>query len=425
MLYKIAVLTSVFQIYTFSLMGIYPSLSFLFSLTLWTSFIRNLKNILGFKPIRTYVFLIIVQMLSIVWSSDIYLGIRTVSYLLPFLFIFLTTYEISKNNSELYFIKILVVYSFFLVVEAVLVILFRLQPNLETLFLNSNISQIFIKPNVITQFGTVIRNNVLDPTKSGGFFLNANVAAAFLGINMYVLYGIYKAYSSKVLKNISIFLWIAILFTGSKIGIILDILFPLTAFLIVNFKVFNKVTYSNLVKLLFLILILAIGIFGIVSYAEGKFFIYDAEHTFNVRLMIWKHAWFQFQLHPILGQGFGGWEATYPQYAQTVGLSPSYPPHNTLIYLWSQSGILAFVLGVLFIIDIILFFWNGLRNDDKQVKILSLYFMFAFLWLFIQGFGENYGIIGEEHMQPILAVALGLLYTKTHFYENGGRKNEA
>lgn len=421
--YKITVLSTVFQIYTFPIMNIYLSLNFLFSLTLWTSMKNNLKNILKFKPIKIYIYLILIQMISILWSSDIYLGIRTIVYLLPFLFIFFSTSDIAKNKFE-YIMRILPLYTIFTIIESILVILFRLKPSYEELFLSSNISNIFIKPNVINQFGISIMNNVLDPAKAGGFFINANVAATFLGINMFVLYGIYKAYNKNLLKYVSAFLWMAVIFTGSKMGLILDIVLPILAYLSFDFKL-KKINYAKLTKsLLFLILIFIFAITFILPYLNKIGFFNNTNHTFDVRLMIWNHALTQFEKHPILGQGFGGWEITYSKYALSIGLSTGYPPHNTLIYLWSQSGIAALILGILFIVNILLYIWDKSKIDNETIRGLSICFMLAFLWLFIQGFGENFGIIGEEHMQPILAFALGLLYSEVESYKAGGLNNE-
>ena len=74
---------------------------------------------------------------------------------------------------------------------------------------------------------------------------------------------------------------------------------------------------------------------------------------------------------PLLGQGFGGWQLGFTQYAASVGIPANFPPHNLLIYTWSQGGICALACALGFIAAIMRFASRHLPSRDPELFGLS------------------------------------------------------
>ncbi len=53
---------------------------------------------------------------------------------------------------------------------------------MESVFLHSPLAPLIVGPDAMTAFFDGGANNVTDPLKSGGFFINANVSSMFLGV---------------------------------------------------------------------------------------------------------------------------------------------------------------------------------------------------------------------------------------------------
>ena len=104
-----------------------------------------------------------------------------------------------------------------------------------------------------------------------------------------------------------------------------------------------------------------------------------------------------------MGQGFGGWEADYSKHTDYF-----LPPHNTLIYLWSKSGLIASLLGLGFILCCIRIALRAIRSIDEKQKNIGFSFLMVISWLFAHGFGENFGLIGEQHQMVVFSVMFGL-----------------
>jgi hypothetical protein len=46
---------------------------------------------------------------------------------------------------------------------------------------------------------------------------------------------------------------------------------------------------------------------------------------------------------------------------------------------------------------------------NQQLKYASISGMMVSLWLMLHGFGENFGLVGEQHQMPILAISIGIV----------------
>lgn len=354
----------------------------------------------------------IIQALSLLWSTDLRLGLRTVAYSIPFFLVAAGAYSLSKKNPRTAFIALsatMVILAF----QALMVITFRIYPELEITYLRSSIAGIFSGPNVINSLldGSE-RNNVLDPQKAGGVYVNANIAAAYLGMSSFIAFLLFKIRRSFLLFITALLLWTSTLFTGSKAGIILAISLPLVAF---YFQVYrsNKKNSRPLMLLSTIAatpILVGLAAFSLDNLAEKSSFAAASIDTASIRLMIWSYAAQAFTESPIFGQGFGGWQRGYETYALATGIPPEFPPHNTLIYLWSQSGIIAAMLGLLFMFHVMRLAYQLTASQQRNTRLLGLTLGMAAGWLFIQGLGENSGHLGDPRQQPILAALVGIAY---------------
>lgn len=411
--------SSIFQIYIWQVAGIYPPFTLLTSILLSYNLFRNIR-LLMLPPIWFFMLLLGVHTISLLWSPSIYLGIRNITYLLPFPVLFVVSYSIAKQKAYI-FRSIFTVFSLFALIEAVLVILFRLNPSLEFAFLNAPYAQYFIGPKVLTGLFSDARNNVLDPLKAGGLFVNGNVAACFLGAAAFITWGVGKAYKSNILIVSAFLLWVSVFFTGSKMGIVLALFLPFSAYFLLTISYRRLMATRFLLFFLFLVIIYVWLFIVYLFYGAESDVFQKFQFATNVRFMIWSFAWREFLNSPLLGQGFGGWQKSFPSYAYRYGLGEGWPPHNTIIYLWSQSGLLAVILGLLFMIEIMRFGWRALSSDSQEVQALGIGTTYGFLWVFIQGMGENFGIVGDLHILPVLAIALGLTYARYWKHKRKGR----
>ena len=278
-------------------------------------------------------------------------------------------------------------------------------------FLHSSFAKILINPNIVDGLFHGTRNNIFDPTKAGGFFTNANVAAAFLGINALISYGFSKAYAISWLKAITLLLILGVFFTGSKAGVLLTIL--LFALLIITPKIIDRqlTVQRVLIALFFLNVILALALMAMVTLHYSDFVRQSAE-TIGVRITIWSYGFREFLHHPLMGLGFGGWQRGFAAYAAQIDINPNFPPHNTLIYLWAESGLVTVILALVFMFTILKFSIQLIKSRITDLTMLGIALLGAYSWTFIHGMGTNFGLVGELHMEIVLAALLG--YSLSH-----------
>lgn len=411
--FSFVLLSSIFQFYFIQVAGSYFSLTTFSILLLFPLTIKNI-NLLIWKPFFFLVLVMIVQVFSYLWSIDLKLGLRSVLGFLLFLIVAMSSYEITnKYPKKVLFLFIL--YFIFLLFPTFLVVLFRINPVIELIFLHSDIAKIFINPNIIDGLFDGVRYNVLDPEKAGGFFVNGNVAAAFLGINALISYSFSKAYSISWLKIITLFLIIGVVFTGSKAGMILIVLLMLSA--IIAPKIINH--YLTLERTVYTLFFINIAYF-LFLFAGHKIlqnnFIQHTIDAVNIRTIIWDYGLNEFLKHPINGLGFGGWQHGFSVYAINNDISKGFPPHNTLLYLWAESGIFAVIFALLFIISIIKHGLYLVKTSNKELEGIGVAVLGAFLWTFIHGMGTNFGLVGELHMEVVLATLLGYSLARLKSY---------
>jgi O-Antigen ligase len=404
---------SVLQLHILPVHDFYLSIAFVSSFLLWPELLRNFKLLISQKAIMVLIALIFIQLISLIWAPDLRLGIRTLIYTLPFFLIAAATWTLGRYDTNVVY-RMLGVMCVLMALEAAIVVVFRLSPNIEMAYWMSDFSGIFSGPNTIgALLDNTERNNVLDPTKSGGVFVNANIAAAYLGVGSFIAVLVANKRYFQFFILIALFLSGSVYFTGSKAGIMLAITLPLLAVLGSRFlKSDHQLPYAINMHLVIpaclVAVILADNIIGLtkVNILSSA----AVTETMNIRLEIWRYTAQVFSEHLFLGQGFGGWQKGFQEYALIHNLSTGFPPHNTLIYLWSQSGLFAALLGAAFMYYVLSLAYILIKSSVGYSRLCGVTLGLVALWIFVHGMGENWGLLGDFRLLPLLAVLLGLAY---------------
>lgn len=415
----LAIPLSVFQVFMpwSRVAGVPIPLAYWGGLMLWPDLVVEFKHVVSWKPTAYLFGIVLLYMVSLLWSPDPKLGLQPIGYFLQFLVVFAAV-AIEGRRDPRMMVRLLAVTVAFGLVQAIAVVVFRVMPGLRYAYYLSSIARWFISPNVLDKLFTVGQNNVLDPAKSGGIFVvDANDGSAYLGVLAFTALGLSLHSSRRWLSVVSAITLGAIVFSGSKIGLMLAVLLPVVALHLISL---HYRQWRNRLRLS----MAGIAIAGALAWVAPKaiqveegsgyralsVFLSKSDATLSVRQKVWTYGFDAFRQHPLLGQGFGGWQQDFPHYAVKVGIDPGLPPHNTFIYLWSQGTLLAALCGLAFTVAVLRVGWRQMRDRRAESIGMSLAMSMAFLWTFIHGMGNNSGLIGEVHMSPVLASLLALAY---------------
>ncbi len=291
----------------------------------------------------------------------------------------------------------------FVLLEVFLTVLFRLSPNTEQVFLRSIWARIVAGDYSATHLYTDAPNNVLDGEKSGGVFLNGNVASLFLGLSLCM--GIWVWENTRRRRHLvfAFICAIGVLATGSKTGIVACVA---TIVLISLAPLLVRASTRLATSLLIICLAGSVTYFVTRGVSEQYLLVAQSNETLGIRLGIWSAAWRLFADSPMLGLGFGGWEFSYGRMASGLGLSPRYPPHNVVIQAWAQLGIAGALLAACFFATVLRASATKMLqvecspgNSYAPAAVLA-----ALAWVLVHGMGDNTSIFGDSHTMPLVAV---------------------
>jgi O-antigen ligase len=395
--------TNVLQVHTVAILGIYPSLALLCWLAPWRSALAN--RLWRWPWLQALLLLAVAQAVSLNWSPAPLLGVRHLVYMLPLPLAALAFYALSRERPQfaLSCLRWLLVGS---ATAAVLVIAFRLLPSLELAFLGSPLARVFVPPNTLEALFYTSRNNVFDTAKAGGLFVNANIASAYLGMSAIASWYVGRTLRSTTLRSVALLDWTAVLFTGSKAGLLCAAVLPLAlaAASAARARRINPLTlFGGSLVAAVAVLVVPLGDELVAEFGS------NALATMGSREQIWTYALGLIEQYPLAGLGFGGWEQRFALHAFLTGSATAVPAHNSLFILWLQSGLPGLIAGVLFVGAVYAATARCMRANDTATATLALGVVGAFTWYLAQGLGENFGLIGEVHMTPLLGALLGHL----------------
>jgi len=397
--------TNLVQLHTLPVLGIYPSLALLGWLACWRQALGS--ALWNWAWMRALLVLTLLQAASLYWAPSPMLGVRYLIYLLPLPLAAHVFYRLERDEPAVAR-RCLFVLLASSALEAVLVIAFRVLPSVEIAFLTRPLARLFVSPNTLDALFYEGRNNVLDAAKSGGLFVNANIAAAYLGMASIAAWYFGRARGSATLRAVAVLDWTAVLFTGSKAGLLCGLGVPalLGAVGVLRTQRVNPlVVFAG-------VLALAVGASSLVSPLGLELiddYRYDTLATLGSREQIWSYATRMIAEHPVAGLGFGGWEQRFTLNAFTPGVPTTVPPHNSLFILWLESGLPGLLGGLALIAAVYAAAARISGSRDVDTRTLAVGIAGAFTWYLVQGLGENFGLIGEAHMTPLLGALLGTL----------------
>jgi O-antigen ligase len=291
-----------------------------------------------------------------------------------------------------------------LLVQAVLVIVFRLSPAAELNYYSGTAGTLAAGRAAIEQM-LLYGNNVLDPAKSGGLVLNANVASMVLGFGAACLLAHWSWNRRPGDLVVAAVVAGAVVATGSKTGVLLMIAMPIVYF-ITSAAVMRRVHFFQLG------LLAAAGL-GLLSVANRLFagaFASSSDSSLDVRSQIWGIGARVFSESPLLGLTPGGWQQATGALQLEQGLPMSYPPHNMLIAAWADYGLAgALLISVIILTFVVLTVRRVANAPTRRSRQALLWVGVGMLWLFLHGQADNTGLYGALQSLPMAAMAFGLI----------------
>ncbi|PRC43141.1 hypothetical protein C6A85_000000106875, partial [Mycobacterium sp. ITM-2017-0098] len=287
--------------------------------------------------------------------------------------------------------------------QSVLTIVFRVSPTIENEFLHSQLAWLTVGPAAQHLF-TDAANNVLDPGRSGGFFVNTNVASLFGAVAALLLFIAARRTMHRWLYLFAGLSLAGSVFTGSKSFLVIG-----ASLAVVILVLPRMLKGSAALVALPIALLLPLAFSSLIGFLERVFptFYAKAQGSYGIRDDLWTRAAQMFQESPVLGLGFGGWTEKVGRVGSTFVL----PPHNTFVATWANSGIIALALVVVFMVAAIVF---GFRVATAQPTLrdrrTAVFALCAIGWTFLHGMADNTGVYGDEQSMILVAVAFGYLY---------------
>ncbi|MGY2745239.1 O-antigen ligase family protein [Arthrobacter sp. UYCu723] len=291
-------------------------------------------------------------------------------------------------------------------VESILVIAFRLLPSLEEAFLKSPAAELLIGSDKMRNFFSGSPDNVFDPLKAGGLWLNANTASMFLGVSACAFVCVYKRYRSKFFLLTAVVSAVAVCFTGSKTGLVLLIAMPALAW--VGTHLARPRGRPYILPFLLLAYPAAMLVQALVDAMIPVELASNSSLSLGTRVIIWDVAGALFASSPWLGLGFGGWGENF--YAFSGGaLGRYFPPHNIVIATWADNGIVGALLLCALIAIVVTGHFKRMGSTPSPVSAAWGWSLAAFLWTWIHGMADAVTFYGDIRTVIFLGLLMGFM----------------
>jgi O-antigen ligase len=211
--------------------------------------------------------------------------------------------------------------------------------------------------------------------RTGGALAQPNQLAAFLMWGLLGLFylGLQKRIGPALLAAIAIVISVALAMTGSRTTyLFMIVVWPLLAMLLWKGRVIRRPWRLLLVPVAYLLVELAVRRLLLLGALESP--LREVEiGTLAVRLALWNDAWRLFLSDPLVGVGWGQYAlARTTMTAPTLVELNAMHPHNLLLALLSESGLVGTILVV---IPVALWGWKLFRAtnlDPSQVFLLAM-----------------------------------------------------
>lgn len=290
-------------------------------------------------------------------------------------------------------------------IQALMLILFRLQPSLEAKYWDSAIARWILGSDKLSGFFGMSPDNVFDPGKSGGLWLNANTASMFLGASACALTYAAIRYRSRWFGAVAALGFVAVAFAGSKTAMILLIVVPAIGWLGPKFARRGGRWFLPAAVLSTLPILWALQSF---ANLLPRNFISESSLSLGTRGVIWDSARRMFLDSPIFGLGSGGWGLNFSQYSGNA-LGRVFPPHNTLVAAWADFGVLGTLILVIFMVGVMASHLPMMAQTAPRESAAWGFSLAAFVWIFAHGLGDAVTFYGDLRSMIVPGLLLGVL----------------
>ncbi|MEN3609490.1 O-antigen ligase family protein [Plantactinospora sp. ZYX-F-223] len=361
------------------------------------------RRLLRLALVRIVLLLLALRLLTLAWSPEPRAGLQFITLLGQFVVTLVLMSAVARGGTAP-LRRLQLWYWPWVLLEAGLVVAFRLLPGLEDAFLHS-IGGYFAGQNTVAALFGDNPNNVLDPAKAGGVFINANVAAMFLGINGLAAFALAALTGARRVRVVGVVALVAVLFTGSKSATVLVVALPAAAY---GFHRLRRYATPVLRRYL-LIAAVPVGAAVALLLTLNRGFLDAMLEAFVGRAAIWQFGAEAFRDSPLLGLGYGGWNLGFAAYADEHDIWRVFPPHNILLGAWAVTGIAGLLLTVAFFVATFRLVARLLAVDGQARQVYVVCVGAALAWILVQGLGENTDIFGDIHLIPIVSLLLAYL----------------
>ncbi|GIG91370.1 O-antigen ligase family protein [Plantactinospora endophytica] len=361
------------------------------------------RGLLRLGLVRILLLLLALRLLALAWSPEPRAGLQFITLFVQFVVTLVLMSAVARDGADA-LRKLQLWYWPWVLLEAALVVAFRVLPGLEDAYLHS-IGGYFAGHNTVAALYGDNPNNVLDPAKAGGFFINANVAAMFLGVNGLAAFALAAVTGVRRVRLVGVAALVAVLFTGSKSATVLVVVLPAAAYAFHRLRRYATPAVRRYLLIGTVPLAAAVALL----LAVNRSFLDALLEAFVGRAAIWQFGAEAFRDSPLLGLGYGGWNIGFAAYADEHEIWRVFPPHNILLGAWAVTGIAGLVLTVAFFVAAFRLVARRFQTAGPTGQVYAVCVGTAIAWIMIQGLGENTDIFGDIHLIPIVALLLAYL----------------
>lgn len=380
-----------------------PVYSLIGGLVSWMR-VRRVEGVNGLRTLtRVLVIGGLVALMSAVWSPEPLDAMSTSLRWLALAPLVILAVNVLQENGYAGISTMLACLAPLALAQAGTTILFRLNPGAEDSYYQSGLGRFFLGEGSAALFTEAGWNNVRELDRAGGFlFVSVNRASLVMGV-MFLVYFACWAFTRRAWPLlVAGALAVAIVLGGSKTGLVLLIVLPVFALAVA--AVSSRRNAAGRIGLLLGALVAAVVALNVfVSTADE--FVSASSATLVPRYTLWGEAARAMAENPIVGLGFGGWEARWG--AGQVAANFSYrPAHNWFLQAWLDGGILYATMNIALVITVLILMLRAVSTattvSSKRVFALM---GSAFLWAFIHGNFDNTELFGDSQGFVFLAIA--------------------
>lgn len=231
--------------------------------------------------------------------------------------------------------------------------------------------------------------NAIEPKRSVAFFDHPNAAALFLGPLLALwLPKLYELYTEKKYKlfTLSLLCWIL----GSvAVGLSLSRAGWLALGVGLVFFMINRLSIKKVMAVSLISLILFCLVYATMPIVRHRISVSLFQDTAtSARILLWKSGWKLIEEHPLTGIGAGGYKENFDRLDLPNTIDTHTSPHNVLIHMWIESGLLGAVSFV-FLMIFTCFVWLTDRKNNVKLSLVLFILVFFIHGLFDIAYFRN------------------------------------